>query len=149
MPSRVLHLAAGSEPERVARRRDQWGRALAIARRLRARDQLPLLVLGDVNSTGWLDDAGGERSFVLGAAADAGFTVPTADLACTEFWRSPRGRFEPSVLDHTLVAGLTPPKATVHGYCARLACRPHPLDEPTAEYATVSDHCPVTLDLPP
>lgn len=143
----TLHLAAGAEPERQERRRAQWARVGEIARRLREGGAARVVVLGDVNSTGWLDDAGGERALVTESARAAGMAVATAGLACTEYWRGPRGRFEPSVLDHVLVSDGADVTATVHGYCARLACRAHPLDQPTAEYAVVSDHCPVTVDL--
>lgn len=143
----VVHLSAGSEPERVERRRAQWGRVLTIAKGLQ-RGAARVLVLGDANSTGWLDDAAGERSFIEGRAAVAGFAVETRALACTEYWRTPRGALEPSVLDHVLAwpAGGAS-AARVHGYCARLRCAPRPADDPPAEYATVSDHCPVTVDL--
>jgi endonuclease/exonuclease/phosphatase family metal-dependent hydrolase len=145
----TAHLAAGAEPERVARRRQQWGRLLAIARQLRAEGATRVVALGDMNSTGWLDDAGGERALITDGARGAGLAVATAAVACTEYWRGPRGRFEPSVLDHVLASPETRASAAaVHGYCARLACAPHPLDQPTAEYAVVSDHCPVTVDIP-
>lgn len=143
----TLHLAAGSEPERVERRRAQWDRALAIAERLRHAGAARVIVLGDANSTGWLDDRGGERAFITERARRAGLAVATANVACTEFWRAPSKRFEASVLDHILSAPGIVSNAMVHGYCARLACTAH--DEPTAEYATVSDHCPVTVDLAP
>lgn len=145
----TVHLAAGGEPERVERRRRQWERLLTIARGLHEGGAARVIALGDANSTGWLDDAHGERARITEGARAAGLTVATASLACTEFWRGPRGRFEPSVLDHVLATPETQASAAVvHGYCARLACRPHPLDQPTAEYAVVSDHCPVTVDIP-
>ncbi len=106
-----------------------------------------MLVLGDVNSTGWLDDRGGERGYITEGARRAGLTIATGALACTEFWRPPAGGFAPSVLDHVLATPGAVRPARVHGYCARLACRAH--DEPTAEYAAVSDHCPVTVDVAP
>jgi endonuclease/exonuclease/phosphatase family metal-dependent hydrolase len=142
----VVHLAAGPEPERVERRRAQWTRALTIARRLRERGARRVVVLGDFNSTGWGDNRLGERDFITSSVRSAGLALPSESLTCSEFWHGPSGWLEPSLLDHLVTTpGMADGAPRVHGYCEALRCARH--REPTAEYAVVSDHCPVTFDL--
>jgi endonuclease/exonuclease/phosphatase family metal-dependent hydrolase len=145
----AVHLAAGSEPERVERRRAQWARAHRIAAGLHGAGHARVVILGDVNSTGWLDNRGAERDYIDARARENGMAVATAPLACSEYWRPAPDRFEPSLLDHVVAPpGLVRDGSVrVHGYCAALACAPHRASEPPADYATVSDHCPVAFDL--
>lgn len=142
----VVHLSAGPEPERVERRRAQWTRALTVARRLRDGGARRVVVLGDFNSTGWADNRHGERDFITSSVRNGGFALPSESLTCSEFWRGPSGWLEPSLLDHLVTTpGMVDGTPRVHGYCEALRCARH--REPTAEYAVVSDHCPVTFDL--
>src|SRR6185295_12773268 len=60
----VVHLAAGGDPDNAAKRRRQWTDALAIVDRRRREGHAAIAVLGDTNSTGWLDDRHGERRFI-------------------------------------------------------------------------------------
>jgi endonuclease/exonuclease/phosphatase family metal-dependent hydrolase len=139
----VFHLAAGSEPARVATRKEQWRRAHRIAKL--ARD--PIAILGDANSTGYLDDREGERTFIDKEAANANMEVVTAPLKCSEYFQPEPPAIRPSLLDHVVAAPdlVRPGSMAVHGYCAELACRP--ADSPPREFTHVSDHCPVTFDL--
>jgi endonuclease/exonuclease/phosphatase family metal-dependent hydrolase len=143
----VLHLVHGSERAQQTKRREQWGRAHRIAASLAKEG--PVAILGDVNSTGFLDDKGGERSFILDEAKRAGLEVPTSDLKCTEYFQ-PKGQpFTPSVLDHFVASpGFVRARAVqVHAFCAELACAT--TASPPLDYTAVSDHCPVTLDVSP
>ena len=166
----VLHMIAGGEPSKQTRRREQWRRAHTIAKDLAKEG--PVAILGDTNSTGFLDDKHGERTFILDEAKRAGLEVPTSDLKCTEYFKkssssSSSSSFEeedegesssnnddddetpltPSTLDHFVTSpGFGRPRSVeVHGYCAALACKP--TTSVPVDYRTVSDHCPVTLDL--
>lgn len=145
----ALHLEARSEPERVERRKAQWRRMFAIRERLVREGHRAVILLGDTNSTGWRDDALGERTFIEGEAARAGVRVETADLACSEYFRTGERTWEPSMLDHIVAAPGVVRSGSVrlHGYCAELACRRWISDAPPTEYVTVSDHCPVTVEL--
>jgi endonuclease/exonuclease/phosphatase family metal-dependent hydrolase len=139
----VFHLAAGGEAERVAQRKEQWRRAHRIAKLAK----VPIAILGDANSTGYLDDRQGERTFIDGEASKAGMEVVTSPLRCSEYFQPHPPALKPSLLDHVvatpqLVRGGS---IQVHGYCAELACRP--AESPPREFTTVSDHCPVTFDL--
>lgn len=141
----VFHLVPGHEPRQQERRREQWRRAHAIA--ARSAKEGPVAILGDANSTGFLDDAGKERSFILEEAARANLEVVTTPLGCSEYWRPKRdAALEPSLLDHVVATpGLARGAPRVWGYCAALSCKPTP--SAPSDFATVSDHCPVTVDL--
>lgn len=144
----VVHLAARADPEHAAKRRAQWARALAIVARLRAEGAASVALLGDVNSTGYLDNAHDEQDFIQENAARAGLEVATHPLACSEYWRPAAGRLEPSLLDHVVATpGLAlPGTVRVHGYCAALACAPQSSPEEPEDYRRVSDHCPVSFE---
>lgn len=139
----VFHLAAGGERARVAQRKEQWRRAYRIAKL----SKVPIAILGDANSTGYLDDGEGERTFIDGEAKKNEMEVESAPLGCSEYFQPEPPALRPSLLDHVVAspALVRPRSIRVHGYCAELACRP--TDSPPPEYETVSDHCPVTFDL--
>ncbi len=141
----VLHLIAGGEAGKQKKRREQWQRAHEIAAAL-AKDG-PVAILGDTNSTGFLDDKYGERTFILDQAKRAGLDVATSDMKCTEYFQPKNQPLTPSVLDHLIASpGLVRPgSVTVHGFCAELACRPTNIAPP--DYTTVSDHCPVLSEI--
>lgn len=143
----VFHLVPYEEG--MAARREQWRKAHAIAAKL-GKDT-PVAILGDANSTGFLDDAGGERTFILDEASKAGMEVASAPLACSEYWRRNRDDanepLKTSLLDHVVATrGLVRRGSTkLWGYCAELACKV-PSSDPD-DFKTVSDHCPITIDL--
>jgi len=145
----VLHLKAGGEAEDARRRRGQWERAFAIADALRADGTRELAILGDTNSTGYLDNRHGERDFIRARAADHALTVITHPLDCSEYFHREGGGLTPSLLDHLVATpGLLQARSVrVHGFCAELACAPQPPGQDPPEFATVSDHCPVSAGL--
>lgn len=75
-----------------------------------------------------------------------GYTLTTADLDCSEYWR-PDGSdaFVPSVLDHIVLRGGDWETPEVMGMCAAMACEAADADEMHRDYAAVSDHCPVRI----
>jgi endonuclease/exonuclease/phosphatase family metal-dependent hydrolase len=138
----AIHLAARGDEEFATKRRSQWRRAIAIA----TSQSVPTAILGDTNSTGWLDDRHGERSFIEEQLGKANMSLLTAALPCSEYFVRD-DRLTPSMLDHVAVtAGFPASRATVHGYCRELACREVPAREAPRDYARVSDHCPVTVE---
>jgi endonuclease/exonuclease/phosphatase family metal-dependent hydrolase len=145
----AVHLAARSDPERVEQRRAQWRRLFSLVERLRREGHGRVLILGDANSTGWRDDAHGERTFIAREAEGAGLRVETAGLACSEYYRRDARGLEPSMLDHVLAppGAVRPGTVRLHGYCAAYACQRLSSEQTPREYTTVSDHCPVSVDL--
>jgi endonuclease/exonuclease/phosphatase family metal-dependent hydrolase len=140
----VIHLAAGGKPDEFARRKEQWTRAHRIAASLRAAG--PVAILGDTNSTGFLDDRNGERTFIEEQAKRAGLDVATRDLGCSEYFGK-ENDLKPSLLDHVVATPGLVKKGSmeVHGFCEELACAP--TKRAPDDYVKVSDHCPVTFDV--
>lgn len=141
----ALHLKAGGQPEDLDRRREQWRYLRGELPRLAARLAAPLVVAGDLNTTGYLDPSSDERRLVDGIAAELGLQVATASLPCSMYWRT-RDRYEVSLLDHVMTpTAASLASADVLGMCAALACEPQ--DEAPPEFDSVSDHCPVRVEL--
>jgi endonuclease/exonuclease/phosphatase family metal-dependent hydrolase len=147
----VVHLSAGGEPEKAEKRREQWARVMRIVDRLRSEGAKDIAVLGDANSTGFLDNRHGERDYIRQLVTGRGLELPTGELACSEYWVPRAGAMEPSMLDHVVATpGLARAgSAAVHGYCEALRCRPHRLKEAPDDYVRVSDHCPVSFSIAP
>ncbi|MBX3227280.1 MAG: endonuclease/exonuclease/phosphatase family protein [Labilithrix sp.] len=140
----TVHFVMGGD--QVAKRREQWRKAHVIAAKLG--EESPVAILGDANSTGFLDDDEGERTFILDEAKKADLDVLTTDAKCTEYWRPKRGApLTPSLLDHVVATPRLVRRGSVkvHGFCADLRCRATATDPP--DFTNVSDHCPVTIDL--
>jgi endonuclease/exonuclease/phosphatase family metal-dependent hydrolase len=138
----AVHLAAHGDEEFARKRRAQWRRAIEIVKSL----DVPAAILGDTNSTGWLDDRWGERSFIEAELRRAKMQLITGALGCSEYWQRD-GRLVPSLLDHVAAtAGFPARTAALHGFCARLECREIDADRAPDDFRRVSDHCPVTAE---
>lgn len=146
----VIHFVAGSEPAKIERRKAQWKLAHRIAKDLGA-GGTAVMILGDTNSTGFLDDAAGERTFIEAEAKSAEMDVLTDRLGCSEYWgpTSDGGPLHPALLDHVVAPARLATRSTarVHGFCEELACSP--AQRAPDDYVKVSDHCPITLDVTP
>ena len=144
-----VHLLFGARSWQFCARRGQWEQLVASIDRLVQELQIPLVVGGDFNSTGYAEDDLGERTFIEQTVADAGLTLATAGLRCTAYWRPNRRLkdYVPSMLDHVLVSGAAVSGAEVLGMCATLAGRTCPGDEANPDFHHVSDHCPVRVDI--
>lgn len=157
----VVHLKAMSRG--IEERREQWPMLAAIAERLPAAtpDAAPdrdLLVLGDFNTTGCADGKGpaGEQAELATVLAPAGLRRLPNATGCSAYYEGGRRDAwkEPSEIDLIWVRGLEgwlapEPQVFSGTMCAALACtqarstEPYPL----RDYAFVSDHCPLILDL--
>jgi endonuclease/exonuclease/phosphatase family metal-dependent hydrolase len=139
----VVHLAAGDE--KFDKRKEQWKRIYQITETLKRTGRV--MILGDTNSTGYLDDVNGERTFVNEEAKRAGLDVTTSALGCSEYFGNPKKGLRPSLLDHVVASPqlVAPRSVRVHGFCADLACAP--TKRVPEDFAKVSDHCPVTVDV--
>jgi endonuclease/exonuclease/phosphatase family metal-dependent hydrolase len=143
-----VHFKAGGKADDFAWRRRQWKWLTAALPALETELAAPVVVAGDFNSTGFLDPKHRERAFIDHQLAEHHLQLPTADLACSEYWKPPRtnSRYEVSLLDHILAPdALRFARAEVLGMCAALACAPQ--TDPPDRFHTVSDHCPVRVEL--
>jgi endonuclease/exonuclease/phosphatase family metal-dependent hydrolase len=143
----VVHLVAGGEEDKAARRRVQWERALRIVERRRAAGTEAIAILGDTNSTGYLDDRWGERTWLGRRLTDARMTMATRAIGCSAYWKPGDGALAPSLLDHVAISEGFPAanSASVAGYCAEARCRPLDAARPPRDFDAVSDHCPVIV----
>lgn len=142
-----LHMTAGGTPAAHASRRAQWAWLVEALPRWRRAFDVPVVLSGDFNSTGYLEQSD-ERAFIDRTVADHGLHVATRDLGCSMYWEPAPGRFEVSLLDHMIATdGLTLTDAGALGMCASLRCAPQ--REAPTDYHAVSDHCPVRAILRP
>ena len=146
-----VHLAASPRgyPSRL-------GQYRALARWAAAREG-ELIIAGDFNTTG---PPGGSTSDEL-VEADrllgvAGLVRVRNASGCSEYWEGagdPDGILRPALLDGVWVRGVSTgprPELTAWLHCRRADCG-ELVSRPGAEDATfwdVSDHCPLTFDLP-
>ncbi|HUI18368.1 MAG TPA: endonuclease/exonuclease/phosphatase family protein [Alphaproteobacteria bacterium] len=147
----VVHLKSGARPADAAER------AAALARLAAATAALGpgaerLILLGDFNTMG--DGARGSaaaevRGLLSLASAAAPALGEGAAPACSEYYRGRGGE-----LDHVLASramGRVSAEGTgVSGYCAVARCAPISpwlVNARPAAYASLSDHCPVVVEL--
>ena len=150
----VVHLKARSDGHELRVR--QWAVLAGLAGDLLRRDP-DLVVLGDFNATG---PVGGSPEQEIAALEMALGAVGLRRLAsrepCSVYWDGVRRDAwkEPSLLDLVWVAGLSEgiDAATqvlpLH-HCARHHCQTFRSTDahPEPDYADLSDHCPVVVDL--
>ena len=150
----VVHLKAMASG--YAQRQEQWPILAEIVRDLRRRDG-DVIVLGDFNATGPEGQVAAVEVAALGAALGAAGLrqVPSAG-GCSAYWDGPRRDAwkEPSLLDLVWVADLEEAvdagaEALALAHCARHHCAAFRSTDayPDPDFAAISDHCPVVLDL--
>lgn len=144
----VVHFPAGGTPEQVQDRQLFWGRALSIADHIHKTQGTQVLVLGDVNSTGYLDNRNNERRDIDNAVKRAGFNLLTTHLRCTEYYQPEAGGpYLASHLDHIVASPAIriQSEARTLSFCESLGCAT--THNMPSDYHTVSDHCPVTVEI--
>ena len=142
----TVHFPAGADFEQAQNRQLSLQRALRILASLRQSGTDRLVLLGDLNTTGYVDDQYGERSAVHRQLEQAGIKPLTDDLSCSAYWRPTwRSPYLPGKLDHIFATGSlkTAAAPSVQGFCATLGCQPSTRVPP--DFDAVSDHCPVVV----
>jgi endonuclease/exonuclease/phosphatase family metal-dependent hydrolase len=149
----VMHTDSGTK-DRDYQNRRRFLDALEIELAKRYPADSDVIVLGDLNTMGRLAGDGLPRvrweeevSDLDERAREMGMTRLRNSPACTEYYRG-RGSF----LDHILVSETMTEApagafARVLGYCAAVDCQPVDQENMPYDYAYVSDHCPVVIDL--
>ncbi len=155
----VVHLKAMTKG--YSQRREQWPMLAEIASSLPEEGpgagDSDVLIVGDFNTTG---PPGGESAEELRALDELFAAVGLRRLpparGCSTYWDGPRRDAwqEPSLLDLIWVGDLDEAmggdaQARALGHCARHRCQAFRSTEayPELDFETVSDHCPVIVDL--
>lgn len=150
----VVHLKAMSDGYSL--RTQQWSLLAGLAGDL-LRSDPDLIILGDFNATG---PAGGTPQAELAALeailAPLGLRRLAATEPCSAYWDGARRDAwqEPSLLDLVWIAGLregldADAQVRPLHHCARHHCQSFRSTSayPEPDFADLSDHCPVVLDL--
>ena len=143
-----VHLSPGGKPSEVDQRKPQWEWLTSILPALREEFGSEVVVAGDFNTTGYLEASSDERRFIDELIESRALQLPTRALGCSEYWQRDRKvhRWEASLLDHVLASNqLSFGTPEVLGMCAALACETQTTQPP--KMGTVSDHCPVRIEL--
>ena len=128
-------------------RREYYRRLVSIQSSLTEELDVTVLAVGDYNSTGFRGRPEEEREVLTGLVDDAGFTLLSEDIECTEYYRPKKaGGYLPSILDHAIATDGRWSEATAIGLCERLACEVVEPDVMDPDFFHVSDHCPVYVD---
>ena len=132
----VVHLKAGGE--HAATRARQLRALRPVLADAAATDDYTLL-LGDFNATSPED-----REAIAAVAGVTGTTWASRSLECTSYWNRNDGcRGTP--LDH-VITSTEPRSIAARGPCETVGCNPG--DRCPVFHTDVSDHCPVTVELP-
>ncbi len=151
----VLHLKAGSGTRNYEKRRKQYRYILKMMRNLKLAGHKDVVVLGDLNTTGWnKSDAKSTDADHLNfedLLSKSGTRTITDHLKCTSYWSGPNRHDDieiPSTLDHLLVTsdfmGMKLDRAEVGSHCKKVNCIETYDSELGKSYSNVSDHCPIS-----
>jgi endonuclease/exonuclease/phosphatase family metal-dependent hydrolase len=146
----ALHLKAGSGKRNFAKRNRQYKYILKMIRELRLAGHKNIIVLGDLNTTGWGKGNEDERNF-LNLLSKSGTKTTSSELSCTSYWSGRNQNDdleEPSILDHIVHSpdfmGLSMESTYVGAHCKAAKCKQVYDSVLGSTYSNVSDHCPVT-----
>lgn len=142
----AAHLKAGGNDRAMAQRWQQYAKLEVIAK---AFDQKNLILLGDLNTTGYNIK---DKDFVKFEEFmnDSKMRTMTETIGCTNYWTGTLGgeEHQSSILDHIVIHDKnfsSVESVKVGAHCARTECRPSTPEELGLSYQSVSDHCPVQV----
>lgn len=142
----AAHLKAGGNDRAMAQRWQQYAKLEVIAK---AFDQKNLILLGDLNTTGYNIK---DKDFVKFEEFmnDSKMRTMTETIGCTNYWTGTLGgkEHQSSILDHIVIHDKnvsSVESVKVGSHCARTECRPSTPEELGLSYQSVSDHCPVQV----
>jgi endonuclease/exonuclease/phosphatase family metal-dependent hydrolase len=148
----VLHLKAGGGTRSYEKRSKQYKYILKMIRNLRLAGHKDVVVLGDLNTTGWnAKSADADHTNFENLLTKSGTRTITDNLKCTSYWSGPNRNDDievPSTLDHLLFSpdfmGMKLESADVGAHCRKANCAETYDSELGNSYSNVSDHCPIT-----
>ncbi len=143
----TVHFDSGRRDKDYQNRRDAARRIPTLLQAENA-DDTDIVLLGDFNTMGRSEPAeitAEEEYAIFDTDITPAFSRLPIEPFCTEYYRGRGG-----VLDHILVSSgmLEAGRAsTSAGYCASYQCADLDSENMPAEYVTISDHCPVVLEI--
>jgi endonuclease/exonuclease/phosphatase family metal-dependent hydrolase len=149
-----VHLKAGSNAEAYEIRFKQYEYLKNFFQNAEAEGKTSYIVMGDFNTTGYLDRDQDYKKFSAMLNAN-NLTNLTTSLGCSAYWwgGTDDNSEAPSKLDHIVVSRdyLTNKgashRAQLHGHCKKVACKPASSEDLGVSYQEVSDHCPMTVEI--
>lgn len=149
----AVHLKAGGGQYNADTRYAQLKQLTKIIREIKNDNIRHYAVMGDFNTTDYLDRNHNYDRFVE-------FTIQnklidfSEDLECTTYWSGGRGDglMHGSVLDHVLVSeslydGFSHSSTELKAHCGKNLCESLPEDDLGPSFKKVSDHCPVVANM--
>ena len=146
----ALHLKAGSGSRNFSKRSKQYKYLLKMIRNLRMAGHKNIVLMGDLNTTGWNKRNEDYKNFA-NLLNQSGTKTIAEKLECTSYWGGKNQSDDievPSVLDHIVYTpdflGMKMDKASVGTHCAQANCKETYNSVLGNSYSNVSDHCPIT-----
>lgn len=146
-----LHLKAGGTLKSYRERAKQYKILARIVHELKTTNHKDILILGDFNSTGFIDFDEDYKNFDY-MLKKVQMNSSSEGLRCTSYWTGKNRRDgieESSVLDHILYENsfLNNLKIRVKlsSHCKKVLCEHVHSRELGVSYSEVSDHCPVSI----
>lgn len=142
----ALHLKAGGAENAM---RTRWSQYQLLARLATVYANQNLILLGDLNTTGYnIKDADYDNFQSLLAVSK--MTTTSQNLHCTSYWEGTLGNglHQSSILDHIIVKNTMAKDVTgveVGAHCAKLNCVDATPADLGVDYQSVSDHCPIQV----
>jgi endonuclease/exonuclease/phosphatase family metal-dependent hydrolase len=151
-----VHFKSGPQRrDHELRLRSLAGLGGVIAQATGARVDDDIVVGGDLNTMGCRHcspaiSAGAELELFRTrlAAGTPPWSLVASRQSCSEYHGGAGVLLDHFVLSGGLARGAGAVESEVAGYCADVSCRPFPSNRPPAAYRSLSDHCPVVLELP-
>lgn len=148
-----LHLKAGGRPSSYAKRKIQYRILRDMITELRTNGHKNVIVMGDLNTTGYLLADEDYKNFTSMLTSTRLKTI-SSELSCTSYWSGldvDDNIEESSVLDHILYQrlflGYKRSKINIYSHCERSLCANVSERELGLSYNKVSDHCPIAITM--
>lgn len=150
----AVHLKAGGRPQNVETRFKQLQIILDYVSELRERNQKYISIMGDFNTTEYIEDGQMAKKFNQ-ILSDKNLVNFSDEIECTSYWRGPNNDEElryASHLDHIIVsrelqAQFSRESVESLAHCKKKSCGQDTAQGLGLSYNEVSDHCPVVAKL--
>lgn len=147
----ALHLKAGGNSRSYSSRAAQYKLLSKMTEELKLANQKNILMLGDFNTTGFVDFDQDYQNFNDFLVKSSLQTIST-QIQCTSYWSGMNRNDnveESSVLDHIVhpqnFMGKKAGSIEVHSHCLRVSCTNSSSQSLGHSYKKVSDHCPISI----